>query len=479
MSAIATELRRLGLLALFSTLAFGQPAETAARFDAADVHASPPGTARIMTGGFMSNGRYELRHATLIDLIRTAYGVETGKVIGEPAWLTTNRFDVIAHAPPASTPDDLKSMLKVLLADRFALAVHADTKAMPAYNLTAGKKPQWKPASGPGASEGGSGCTHQSPPGPHGAFADLVQCRSVTAAAFAEWAGAIPSVRDYLNELSIVDKTGLNGAWDFTITWFSRRAITIGGADNVTFFDALDKQLGLKLELGTAPVSVIVIDKVNGTPVDNPPGTPELLSVSAVPSAFEVAEVKPSDPNDPSHMLFQVLPGGRVNVRNMPLGFLIKQVWHIRSDDLIAGAPKWFDSDRFDIVAKTTTSTPVDGQLMDAESIYPMIRRLLADRFKLVTHYEDRLVSAYALAAIKPHLGKSDDSVRSECRHGVGPDGVDPRRANPELTEVVSCRNTTMAQFTEQLPTLGAGLHPEAGCGCHRDQRRMGFHRRL
>jgi uncharacterized protein (TIGR03435 family) len=249
----------------------------------------------------------------------------------------------------------------------------------------------------------------------------------------------------------------LNGAWDFSLKWFSQRSITLGGAENITLFDALDRQLGLKLELTKVPLPVVAIDSVNEKPADNPPDTADILSASAVPDTFEVADVKPANPDDTSHMVEQILPGGRLNIRNMPMGFLIKLAWHIRSDDLLAGAPKWFDTDRFNIVAKVTTSTPVDGQLMDAESIYPMVQKLLADRFKLLVHYEDRPVSAYSLVAAKPKLSKADTSGRSACRRGVGPDGKDPRRANPDLTEILSCQNTTMAQFSAQLQTLVPG----------------------
>jgi uncharacterized protein (TIGR03435 family) len=443
---------RIAILAIAAVIAFGQPGEPERRFVAADVHISATGPARVMTGGFVANGRYELRHATLVDLIRTAYSVDAGKVTGGPAWLATDRFDVIAQAPANSTPDDLKPMLKALLADRFGLAARADTKPMPAFALTAGTKPKLKPAhaSGEGA------CALSNPPGAHGTFSNLAECRNITMAGFAEWLQPI-AARSYLNGLPLVDQTGLKGDWDFSFSWYSQLSITLGGAENITFTDALDKQLGLKLELTKVPQFVVVVDRINQKPADNPPGTVEILSARAAPTAFEVAEVKLSNPDDTSRMLEQMLPGGRLNIRNMPLGFLVKHAWHIHSDDLIAGAPKWFETDRFDIVAKTTTVTPVDGQLMDSDAIYPMIQLLLADRFKLATHFEDRPVTAYTLVAAKPKLTKADASTLSECRRGVGRDGKDPRRINPDLTEILSCQNITMAQFSAQLQALVPG----------------------
>ena len=82
------------------------------------------------------SGKYEVRRATLLDLIRTAYNVETEKVLGGPAWLDWDRFDIVARTPPSTSPETIMLMLRTLLTDRFKLAVHKDTKPMPAFVLT-------------------------------------------------------------------------------------------------------------------------------------------------------------------------------------------------------------------------------------------------------------------------------------------------------------------------------------------------------
>jgi uncharacterized protein (TIGR03435 family) len=71
-----------------------------------------------------------------------------------------------------------------------------------------------------------------------------------------------------------------------------------------------------------------------------------------------------------------------------------------------------------------------------------MLRNLLVDRFKMTTHYEDRLVDAYTLEAAKPKLTKADPSSRTGCRSNG---------ALPGVLTVVTCRNVTMAQFVEEL----------------------------
>src|SRR5580692_5174167 len=86
-----------------------------------------------------------------------------------------------------------------------------------------------------------------------------------------------------------------------------------------------------------------------------------------------------------------------------------------------------------------------------------MLRMLLADRFRMVTHTEDRPVNAYTLTAANPKLKKADPLSRTGCKEGPGPDGKDPRIANSVLGRLVTCQNITMAQFAKQLPTLAGG----------------------
>ena len=148
-------LRRLicaAIAALIAGIAFGQPDDSNLKFDAADIHSSPavaPGSGnQFMRGGFYRGGRYEVRTATMVDLVRTAYNVDPDKVTGGPAWMDKDQFDVIAKAPADSTPEKLQAMLRNLLAERFGLVVHNDTKPLPAYALTQGKKVLLKAAGG-------------------------------------------------------------------------------------------------------------------------------------------------------------------------------------------------------------------------------------------------------------------------------------------------------------------------------------------
>jgi hypothetical protein len=92
--------------------AFGQSADKVPSFEVADVHASTPSTLASLSGGVPRGGRYELRNATMVDLVRTAYDVTDDKVVGGPTWVGANRFDVIAKTPPNVTAENARLMLQ-------------------------------------------------------------------------------------------------------------------------------------------------------------------------------------------------------------------------------------------------------------------------------------------------------------------------------------------------------------------------------
>jgi len=149
-----------------SAVASGQTTETKPAFEIADVHVGPPARNPFMRGPILRGGRYEIHVATMVDLIRTALKIDAARVVGGPTWLEDDTFDVIAKAPAGTTPETARPMLQSLLADRFQLAVHKDTRSVPAYALRAGKRTQMKEAGG----SGDTGCkfTPPAPPGPGG-----------------------------------------------------------------------------------------------------------------------------------------------------------------------------------------------------------------------------------------------------------------------------------------------------------------------
>jgi uncharacterized protein (TIGR03435 family) len=205
---------------------------------------------------------------------------------------------------------------------------------------------------------------------------------------------------------------------------------------------------------------VLIVDSVNQKPTANPPGLEKVLPAPP-PAQFDVATIKPGQPDAE---LRGRITGNQVNVTGTTLRFLIAFAWDLNLNDpeVLAGAPKWLDSDRFDILAKAASDGPGDAAGDDAprieiEDLRQMLRALLIDRFKMQTHMEDRPVSAYTLIAVNPKLRKADPLSRTGCKEGPGPDGKDPRVATPVLNRLLSCQNMTMGQIGDELQRVAAG----------------------
>ena len=279
-----------------------------------------------------------------------------------------DRFDVVAKLPPKSTRETAQPMLQALLAERFKLVLHTDNKPMPAFALTAGKHPQIKQSD----SSGDGRCQFIPPPqqvfraapdgGPPPPPMFSFNCHGISMARFAE------EVRDLadLEDKPVVDHTGLTGFWEFNFK-FTPPFVRAPG-ETLSVQEALEKQLGLKLEPVNVPVPVLVVDSVDRKPTANAPNVAEILRVPPPPDEFEVAEVKPTDPEFRGRRM-QIQAGGRVNMSGMTLKSMIQQAWNI-TDDMIIGAPKWLDQDRYDIVAKASTSAAVDLDIDTVWSCY-------------------------------------------------------------------------------------------------------------
>lgn len=408
----------------------GRPVPEAAVFDAADIHASAAVTGirlpfinSAMRGGYMRGGRYELRRATMTDLIATAWGVDTDKVIGGAAWLDRDEFDMIAVAPKDATAERLRLMLRSLLEDRFKLAVHPDSRDFRGYALTVGGHLQLKET----AASGGGGCQSLGQ--------NSVSCHNIT---MAEFANRLPRIARCCQATAVADLTGLKGAWDFTLQWSDQN-----------IYDAIEKQLGLKLAVQQIPMPVIVIDSVSEKPGES-------QKVTEAPSRFEVADIRPSAP-EATQKIFRVEPGGRLDARGFTLKELIKLAWELQdldvidNDEMLVGFPKGFDGIRFDIVAEIsgTGSNTTGG--FDTDAARLMLRALLTERFRLATHEEERPVAAYAMVAAKAKLKKADAASRPGCRNAPAPTGTAP-------IFLLHCQNVTMAQLAEELPAFG-GLY--------------------
>ena len=437
---------------LLSIPAFGQSSPASPTFEIADIRVSDRQINVGVSGNAIRDSRYELHNATMVDLIRIAYGIEAEKVAGGPSWLELDRYTVIAKVPAATSVADARLMLRPLLADRFKLAVHEDTRPLTAFAMTViGGKPKMKEASG-GEPPGCQPAPPPQQPEPGATPKQTGICRGMTMAAFAQ---LLPrAVGQYLPN-PVVDQTGLQGAWDFEFSFTPRPLLAQAGSDGITLFDAMEKQLGLKLELKDMPTSALVVDSVDRKPTANAPDVAKLLPPPPPPE-FEVATIKPTSP-DQKLTQARIQPTGMVNAVGLPLRTMLSLAWDIPGEDLI-DAPKWTETARFDLVARAFASTTNTEQPpIEIDTLRQMLRTFLTERFQIKTHVENREVSGYVLSAPKPRLTKADPSSRTRCSEGPAANSADPRNRNPVLSRLITCQNMTMVQFAERLQGLAGG----------------------
>jgi uncharacterized protein (TIGR03435 family) len=246
-----------------------------------------------MQGGLFRSGRYELRQATLMDLIKTAYAVDPDTIFGGPPWLDWDRFDISAKAPPSTSQETARLMLRNLLADRFQLVLHEDRRPQPAFVLSRGKGPlKLRRAEDAGS----TGCHAEPPPKAPPGEPPLIaaSCRGVTMEAFATLLRE--SSAEYV-QYPVVNTTGLEGTWDFDFRWTPRGPL-MGGRGGISLFEAMEKQLGIKLEAHTMPLPALVVDSVNRNPRANSTGALANAGASE-PVEFEVASVRPNLSEEP------------------------------------------------------------------------------------------------------------------------------------------------------------------------------------
>jgi uncharacterized protein (TIGR03435 family) len=459
-------------IALFSLLiasvAFAQEpkSDTAQKFELIDVHTSPTTSAFAQNyGGVLREGRYVNRDVTLVKLIATAYGVPEENVVGGPGWIASDLYDIVAKVPEGTNMAAASLMLRSLLTDRFGLVIHEGTYPIPRYVLTVGKGgSKLKSASGTDP----AACVpkqQSAPADPNdlASFPDIeVVCHNFTSSALAQQLRNMAG--GYLDH-DVVDSTNLEGTWDWNLKWTGRGALAAKGPNGISVFDAVDKQLGLKLELKDVPLPGLVVDHVNRNPGANPAGASTALAMPA--ARFEVASIKPADPSKPN-FLGILYTGGSQMTAGGTLREMIAMVLQVPqnvANDTVLGLPKFADTQRWMIEAKVPSTGEGAPQMVNGRLAPPplsvgleMLRGELVGQFELKTHVENREVTVYALtvAKNKPTMTQADDSERSDCK----PDPTAPKPA-ANIINMFACKNLTMAELAQRLTLAGGFIdHP-------------------
>lgn len=185
--------------------------------------------------------------STLLDMVTSAYDVRHDQVAGGPAWIKVDRFDVEAKVPGDAIPsrEEVKLMMRNLLAERFGLKLHEETKDVLVYFLVVAKS---GPKLNPGAPDALAGAVTR----------------------YSDKGIRMETKRDTMQKLAlqlsvssgrpVIDRTGLDGEYQYTLEWFPANRIPPADSDVPSVFTAVEEQLGLKLEAGRAPQDFLVID---------------------------------------------------------------------------------------------------------------------------------------------------------------------------------------------------------------------------
>ena len=250
------------------------------QFEVASIKpASPDARGMFITPG--PGGGVRISNMTLKEMIVLAYRVQPFQISGGPPWLDSLRYDVVAKPETKPKQDEIPLMLQALLAERFQLTIHRETKELPMFALVLARKDgKLGPKLVPHEGECPAPDPNKPPAPPEPGKPPKLGCggmmmgpRGLTAVGMPV-ASLVPMLSRILGT-TVVDKTGLTEKFDISAEWApdenQAAALLPPGApppspaaDNggPSVFTALQEQLGLKLESQKGPVEILVIDRV-------------------------------------------------------------------------------------------------------------------------------------------------------------------------------------------------------------------------
>ena len=207
-------------------------------------------------------GRLTIRNGPLRAIIRSAFDLQAFQVVGGPDWIDTDRWDVSAKAEAGAERQPMGPMVQSLLANRFKLVAHKETRDLPVYALVFARQDH---AFGPKLHVSSTDCQKEvsaviartgRPPSPDAP--PLCGIRSRSGHIELNATRISPNFVRTLAPItgrSVVDKTRLTGVYDGELMWNDSE-------EGPSLFTAIQEQLGLKLESTKGPVDVLVIDHV-------------------------------------------------------------------------------------------------------------------------------------------------------------------------------------------------------------------------
>jgi uncharacterized protein (TIGR03435 family) len=292
------------LLLAVSCAAYAQTAGAKFEFEVASIKLAPPpdprGSTMGWSGGANSNdpGMFRGQNLDLLNLITMAYSMTSFQVTA-PDWMGTQKFDIDAKIPSGTTKDQFQAMLQNLLINRFKLAVHHESKQVAQYDLLLTKNgPKFKEAAAETAPENPNAPPPPDPPKrfatdkdgcpvlPRGGYGMMTASRSGRYG----WYEPKYSMEMLAGWLSVslgkpvTDATGLKSRYEISLCW-AADSLSVAGAGaappggspmasvpdagGATLMNALQDQLGLRLEARKGPVDFLVVDHVERLPIGN------------------------------------------------------------------------------------------------------------------------------------------------------------------------------------------------------------------
>ena len=218
-------------------------------FEVAAIKLSDPNN---QSGGFHTNGRrIFIENRTVNFLIAFAYGMQKRQIVNEPAWLTSERFDIrgVPDIEGQPSEEQEKEMVRKLLEERFHLKFHREQRQMSRYTLTVAKggEKMTPTRSSPDALPDQTG--HQD------ASQESWRFTNNSMQQFAQFL-------QFTLDRPVVDETGLTGRFDFKLQWTKDTAPATEENAPPIFFTAIQEQIGLKVEPSNGAVDVLVIDGI-------------------------------------------------------------------------------------------------------------------------------------------------------------------------------------------------------------------------
>jgi len=229
--------------------------------------------------GEQPGGKFVLSGMTIAPAIRTAYPADVSDLVGAPAWMDSDTYDLTAQAGRDVPKEQMEAMLRAMLADKFKLLVHYEIQDRPVYALVVARPdgrlgPDIKKseldcdaiqaARRAGSQEAFPATSNGAPACGMSMRGDAGMTVLLGARPLSTLAGSLGSPTGRV----VIDKTGLAGNYDVTLRYVDRQSANASPDSPPELFTALQEQLGLKLEPARAPLKVLVIDRIE-PPTEN------------------------------------------------------------------------------------------------------------------------------------------------------------------------------------------------------------------